>query len=186
MPSYCESAPGHPYHGPYHDDEYGFPTTDDKVLFERLVLEINQAGLSWLTVLKKRDAFQTAFGGFDPNLVAGYGAADRARLLADAGIIRNRLKVNAAIENAMRICAIQAEHGSFAAWLDTHHPLSKDAWVALFRKTFLFTGGEITGEFLMSTGYLPGAHDPDCPVYRRIARANPPWMAQPLNPDQPR
>ena len=163
MPNYCESAPGHPYHGPYHDDEYGFPTTDDRVLFERLVLEINQAGLSWLTVLKKRAAFGHAFDGFDPHTVAGYG--------------------DAAIENARRICALQAEHGSFAAWLDAAHPLSKDAWVALFRKTFLFTGGEITGEFLMSTGYLPGAHDPDCPVYGRIAGVNPPWMAEPLNPN---
>ena len=68
MPGYCESAPGHPFHGPYHDDEYGFPTTDDTVLFERLVLEINQAGLSWLTILKKRDAFRKAFDGFDPHL----------------------------------------------------------------------------------------------------------------------
>ncbi len=181
--SYCETAPGHPYHGPYHDDEYGFPTTDDTVLFERLVLEINQAGLSWLTVLKKRDAFQKAFEGFDPHTVTGYGESDRARLLADAGIIRNRLKVNAAIENARRICAMQAEYGSFAAWLDAHHPLAKFAWIRLFRKTFLFTGSEITGEFLMSTGYLPGAHDPDCRVYRRIARINPPWMAEPLNPN---
>ena len=176
MPSYCESAPGHPYHGPYHDDEYGFPTTDDKVLFERLVLEINQAGLSWLTVLKKRDAFQTAFGGFDPNVVAGYGAADRARLLADAGIIRNRLKVDAAIANARTIRAMRDRQGGFHAWLDAHHPMPKPDWVALFKKTFRFTGGEITGEFLISTGYLPGAHDHNCPTFDRIAQLRPPWM----------
>src|SRR3954468_12866965 len=116
--TYCEAAPGHPWHGPYHDTEYGFPSTDERVLFERLVLEINQAGLSWLTVLKKRAAFSAAFEGFDPAVVAGYGAHQRARLLADAGIIRNRAKVDAAIANAATVIALQAEHGSFAAWID--------------------------------------------------------------------
>ncbi len=177
MSSYCDSAPGHPDHGPYHDSEYGFPVGDDAVLFERLVLEINQAGLSWLTILRKRENFQRAYEGFDPRRVARYGAAERARLLADAGIIRNRLKVDAAIENARRINAIADEFGSFKAWLDAHHPLPKDDWVTLFRRTFRFTGAEITGEFLMSTGYLPGAHSKDCPVHAEIARLNPPWMA---------
>ena len=177
MSGYCESAPGHEFHGPYHDTEYGFPTDDDMVLFERLVLEINQAGLSWLTILKKRNAFRAAFEGFDPKHVAQYGDADRARLLSDASIIRNRLKVNAAIENAKTVCALQASHGSFANWIAQQHPLSKTDWVALFKKTFLFTGGEITGEFLMSTGYLPGAHRQDCPVFTEIAALNPPWMA---------
>ena len=173
--SYCESAPGHPFHGPYHDHEYGFPVTDDAVLFERLVLEINQAGLSWLTVLKKRDAFRTAFEGFDPATVAGYGAAERARLLGDAGIIRNRLKVDAAIANAAIICALIAEFGSFRGWLDAHHPLEHGDWVSLFKQTFRFTGGEITGEFLMSTGYLPGAHIEACPVHAEIAALRPPY-----------
>jgi DNA-3-methyladenine glycosylase I len=99
-----------------------------------------------------------------------------ARLLRDAGIIRNRLKIEAAIENARRVLALRDEHGSFAAWLDAHHPLSKDEWVKLFKKTFRFTGGEITGEFLLSTGYLPGAHERSCPVFARIARLGPPWM----------
>ena len=174
--SYCKTAPGHPWHGPYHDGEYGFPTRDDAVLFERLALEINQAGLSWLTVLKKRAAFFEAFQGFDPKVVAGFDEADRARLLGDARIIRNRLKVAAVMENARRVVAIQSEYGSFASWLDAHHPLPKDDWVRLFRKTFKFMGGEIVGEFLMSTGYLPGAHDPDCPIYARIAALDPPWM----------
>ena len=92
------------------------------------------------------------------------------RLLADAAIIRNRLKVAAAIDNARRIQAIRESHGSFADWLDAHHPRSKAAWVALFKETFRFTGGEIVGEFLMSLGYLPGAHVPSCPVHRRIGR----------------
>ena len=174
--SYCAIAPGHPFHGPYHDTEYGFPVASDDVLFERLVLEINQAGLSWLTILKKRDAFQAAFDDFDIARVAAYDAAERARLLSDAAIIRNRLKVDAAIENARRIVDLGRAHGSFAAWLDANHPLPKDDWVKLFKKTFKFTGGEITGEFLMSTGDLPGAHEPGCPVYDRIARIGPAWM----------
>ncbi len=108
MTTYCDSAPGHPYHGPYHDTEYGFPVTEESILFERLVLEINQAGLSWLTVLKKREAFFAAFESFEVDRIAAYGEADRARLLGDASIIRNRLKVNAAIENAKRVRAMRA------------------------------------------------------------------------------
>jgi DNA-3-methyladenine glycosylase I len=176
MSTYCQFAPGHPFHGPYHENEYGFPLRDDNLLFERLVLEINQAGLSWLTILKKREGFRRAYQNFDLQTVAAYGEEERLRLLNDPEIIRNRLKINAAIENARRILEIQKEHGSFAAWLDHHHPLSKAEWVKLFKKTFRFTGGEIVGEFLMSTGYLPGAHAEDCPVYGRIAALKPPWM----------
>ncbi|MGE3227735.1 MAG: DNA-3-methyladenine glycosylase I [Parvibaculaceae bacterium] len=174
--SYCDAAPGHPFHGPYHEAEYGFPLKGDAALFERLVLEINQAGLSWLTILKKRDAFRAAYAGFDIDKVAAFKAKDRNRLLKDAGIIRNRLKVEAAIENARRLQAIRESHGSFAGWLDAHHPLPKEQWVKLFKQTFRFTGGEIVGEFLMSTGYLPGAHRVDCPVYRTIQRLKPAWM----------
>jgi DNA-3-methyladenine glycosylase I len=174
--SYCTIAPSHPLHGPYHEHEYGFPISDDAALFERLVLEINQAGLSWLTILSKRENFRKAFDEFDLDTVAAYGARERTRLLADAGIIRNRLKVDAAIENAKRLIEIRGNHGSFAAWLDGNHPLEKAAWVKLFKQTFAFTGGEITGEFLLSTGYLPGAHEESCPVYRKIAKLKPPWL----------
>jgi DNA-3-methyladenine glycosylase I len=176
MSGYCDFAPGHPLHGPYHDTEYGFPQHDERVLFERLLLEINQAGLSWETMLRKREGFRRAYDGFDVDRVAAYGEADRARLLADAGIIRNRLKVDAAIHNAGVIRALRASHGGFAGWLDAHHPLDKGGWVKLFRKTFRFTGGEITGEFLMSLGYLPGAHRDTCPAHERIAALRPPWM----------
>jgi DNA-3-methyladenine glycosylase I len=172
---YCLASIGHPYHGPYHDTEYGVPNQDEAVLFERLVLEINQAGLSWLTILKKRDAFRVAYEGFAVDRVAAYGPDDVARLLSNPGIIRNRLKVEAAIENAKRIQALRASHGSFAAWLDAHHPRPKEAWVSLFRKTFRFTGGEITGEFLMSLGYLPGAHGESCPRHGLILALDPPW-----------
>ena len=101
---------------------------------------------------------------------------DLIRLLEDVGIIRNRLKVNAAIVNAQKILELRKEHGSFNGWLDAHHPLSKDEWTKLFRKTFVFTGGEIVNEFLMSTGYLQGAHQKDCPVYKRVASLRPAWM----------
>ena len=174
--TYCHAARGHPHHGPYHDLEYGFPLREEALLFERLVLEINQAGLSWLTILKKRDGFRAAYDGFDVDAVAAYGEKDRARLLSDAGIVRNRLKVDAAIHNAGRIVELRERHGSFAGWLDAHHPRTKPEWVKLFKKTFRFTGGEITGEFLMSTGYLPGAHHPDCRVYQEIARLRPPFL----------
>ena len=177
MSGYCDIAPGHPLHGPYHDHEYGFPQREEAVLFERLLLEINQAGLSWETMLRKRDGFRAAYSGFDVDRVARYGERDRARLLADPGIIRNRLKVEAAIHNVQVIQQLRDTHGGFAAWLDAHHPLPKAEWVKLFKKTFRFTGGEITGEFLMSLGYLPGAHRQDCPAYRRAAKQRPPWMA---------
>jgi DNA-3-methyladenine glycosylase I len=175
MASYCEIAPGHLFHGPYHDTEYGFPVRDDDRLFERLVLEINQAGLSWLTILRKRDAFREAFADFSLEKVARFDARRKARLLENAGIIRNRLKIDAAIENAKRILALRKSHGSFAQWLDAHHPREKAEWVKLFKQTFVFTGGEITGSFLLSTGYLDGAHEPSCPVYRRVLAAKPPW-----------
>lgn len=178
MSSYCDFAPGHPVHGPYHDLEYGFPVEDDAVLFERLILEINQAGLSWEIILKKREGFRRAYAQFDLDAVAGFDEDDRARLLADAGIIRNRLKVNAAIENARRLVEIRDEFGSFAAWLDHHHPRSRSDWVKLFKKNFRFVGGEIVGEFLMSTGYLPGAHSDQCPVFAEILEAEPPWSRQ--------
>lgn len=173
--SYCHHAAGHPDHGPYHDLEYGFPRTEDAELFERLVLEINQAGLSWLTILRKREGFRAAYDGFDVDVVAAYGEADRERLLADPGIIRNRLKVDAAIHNAARIRDLRDTFGSFSAWLDHHHPLEKSEWVKLFKKNFRFTGGEITGEFLISLGYLPGAHVEECPAWDRVLAADPPW-----------
>jgi DNA-3-methyladenine glycosylase I len=192
MSSYCDLAPGHEWHGPYHDAEYGFPLRGDAELFERLILEINQAGLSWLTILKKREAFRHAYRGFDPAVVARFGARDVRRLMADAGIIRNRLKIEAAIANAKSVLALGQSHGSFAGWLDencfvgataqrrkgakTLRP--REEWVNLFKRTFRFTGGEIVGEFLLSTGYLPGAHREGCPVYSRVLAARPPYQGE--------
>ena len=146
----------------YHDEEYGAPLAKDNDFFERLVLEINQAGLSWLTVLKKREAFNDAFDRFDVDLVAAYADQDRHRLLNDSGIIRNRAKIDATIHNAKVFKQIRRDCGSFKAWLDSQEYSRLDQWVALFIKTFPFMGPEIVGEFLMSTSYLPIQHEPQC------------------------
>jgi len=180
MNLYCEYCLTHPedtFNHSYHNTLYGFPIQSDNELFERLALEINQAGLSWITILKKAESFQRAYLGFDIEKIAAFGDEDRARLLADAGIIRNRLKINAAIENAKRILELRVEYGSFKNWLDAHNQLNRDEWTKLFKKTFVFTGGEIVNEFLMSSGYLPGAHDKDCPIYSIIAELKPAWMS---------
>ena len=173
---YCNSHPEDTFNKTYHDTQYGFPLKNDNLLFERLILEINQAGLSWITILKKADNFRKAYDGFDIDKVANYGEIDRLRLLADASIIRNRLKVNAAIVNAQRIQELRKEYGSFKGWLDANRKLTKDEWIKLFKKTFVFTGGEIVNEFLISTGYIAGAHDESCPIYKKVASLRPAWM----------
>ena len=175
--AYCASLPSGDPNKTYHDTSYGFPIVDDPGLFCRLILEINPAGLSWTTVLKKQENFIKAYDGFDIDTIAAYGDTDRQRLLADAGIIRNRLKVNAAIENAKRLQGIRTSHGSFHNWLSAHHPLDKPGWLKLFKQNFVFVGGEIVGEFLMSTGWLPGAHIAGCPAGDRAAAAGAPWFS---------
>ncbi|MBT3553060.1 MAG: DNA-3-methyladenine glycosylase I [Rhodospirillaceae bacterium] len=177
MSSYCDKAPGHQFHGPYHDTEYGYPVTDESVLFERLTLEIFQAGLSWLIILKKREGFKIAFENFNIDRVAGFDADDIERLIKDASIIRNRRKIEATVENARKIVFIRESHGSFANWIEAHAPKNKGEWVKLFRQNFKFVGGEIVGEFLMSIGYLPGAHRENCPIFEKIATHNPSWLA---------
>ena len=162
-------------HRLYHDYHYGFPIKDDNELFCRLVLEINQAGLSWATILKKQETFRKAYHNFNIKEVANYKEEDIQRLLNDTGIIRNKLKVNAAIENAKTILILQKEFGSFKNWLDGQHPKTKTEWTMLFKKTFKFTGGEIVNEFLMSTGYLPGAHEAECAIYKTVIKAKPLW-----------
>lgn len=173
---YCKDLPSSNVHKEYHDHHYGFPIEDDNELFGRLILEINQAGLSWETILKKQQNFRLAYNNFHIHTIANYGDGDLDRLLNDAGIIRNRLKVNAAIFNAQKILEITEEYGTFKSWLDNHHPKSKDEWTKLFRKTFKFVGGEIVNEFLMSTGYLEGAHDENCPIFNKIIEVNPKWL----------
>ena len=158
----------------YHDEEWGVPVHDDVELFERLALESFQAGLSWSTILRKRDRFREAFRGFDPAVVAGFGDADRERLMADAGIVRNRAKIDATIDNARALLATAAEHGSFDRYLATMVPppparlaatvstgqipattpasdrLSKD----LKRRGFQFVGSTIVYAFMQSVGLV--------------------------------
>jgi DNA-3-methyladenine glycosylase I len=177
--SYCsfvQDLPPDNVHRIYHDTEYGMPVTDDSALFELLLLEINQAGLSWNTILNKRENFRRAYDQYQITVIAGYGDTDKERLLRDAGIIRNRKKVEAAIHNAGVVLKLQKEYGSFHQWLQTNHPKTHAEWTSLFRKTFRFTGPEIVNEFLMSAGYLPGAHWPGCPVYPVMVKTNPPFL----------
>lgn len=162
-------------HKNYHDFHYGFPIHDDNELFGRLIMEINQAGLSWETILKKEHGFRKAYSNFNIKKVAAYTEKDRERLLADARIIRNRLKINAAIENAKAILQLQKQFGSFEKWLEHHHPKTREEWIKLFNQTFRFTGGEIVNEFLMSTGFLPGAHAEDCKIHKKILKQKPMW-----------
>jgi DNA-3-methyladenine glycosylase I len=165
-------------HKKYHDHHYGFPIHDDDELFGRLVMEINQAGLSWETILKKEEGFRAAYDNFDIKKVASYTEEDRERLLNDSEIIRNKLKVNAAIENAKTILELQKEFGSFEKWLEHHHPKTLQEWMKIFKKTFKFTGGEIVNEFLMSIGFLKGAHEESCWVNREIIQHKPMWKKE--------
>ncbi|MCF7866420.1 DNA-3-methyladenine glycosylase I [Candidatus Woesearchaeota archaeon] len=165
MKSYCSYARNRDdHHKEHHDTEHGVPAKDDDDLFRRLMLEISQAGLSFDTILKKKKTIHKAFPSVKK--VAKYEEKEILELMQNPGIIRNKLKINAAIYNAKKIIELQKEHGSFKKWLDKQECRNKEEWVKLFKKNFKFTGGEITNEFLMSTNYLPGAHDDDCYMKR--------------------
>jgi DNA-3-methyladenine glycosylase I len=158
----------------YHDDEWGVPVHDDVELFERLALESFQAGLSWSTILRKREAFRSAFEGFDPAVVARYDGEDRARLMADAGIVRNRAKIDATVGNAIGLLATAGEFGSFDAYLASIVPapprrLSPEATMGsipattpvsdmlsadLRRRGFRFVGSTIVYAFMQSVGLV--------------------------------
>ena len=176
MSSYCKLAKNNILDKQYHDNEYGYPSNNDSVLFERLSLEIMQAGLSWSLILQKRNSIRRAFSNFNIIEVARYDNEDINRLLKDKNIIRNKLKILSIIENAKRLELIAKQHLSFHCWINSNHPLKRDAWVQLFKNTFKFTGREITGEFLISTGFLPGAHSKECRVFTKIKTLQPPWM----------
>ncbi len=159
----------------YHDTEYGFALCADDELFERLVLEINQAGLSWKTILKKRSYFRNAYASFSIVKVAVFDEKKKTQLLKDEGIIRNSLTIRAAIYNARVILKLQETHDSFSEWLYAQNCVTLTQWVTLFRKTFTFTGAEITKEFLRSTGYVEGAHEKNCSIYHKVLQTNPYW-----------
>jgi DNA-3-methyladenine glycosylase I len=169
--SYCErvlSLSDKNVHKIYHDTQYGFAIKSDDELFGRLILEINQAGLSWDTILNKQVNFRRAYSNFSIEKIANYSSEDVERLLGDAGIIRNNLKIRAAIFNAVRIKEMQIEYGSFQEWLEKNKRLKLEGWVKLFKQNFKFTGGEITKEFLRSTGVIRGAHVSSCPIAAKI------------------
>jgi DNA-3-methyladenine glycosylase I len=173
----------------YHDGEWGVPLHDDRRLFEFLVLEGAQAGLSWFTILRKREAYRKAFGGFDPARVARYGARDVRRLLADAGIVRNRLKIESAIANARAFLAVQREFGSFDRYIwgfvdgkpivnrrrSLRHipprtPLSDLISKDLKRRGFRFVGSTIVYSHMQATGMV-NDHLVTCFRWRAVGRA---------------
>ncbi len=163
--SYCsfvEQLPLDNVHRVYHDHHYGVPIDSDDELFGRLILEINQAGLSWETILKKEQGFRLAYDQFSISKIATYDEQKVSELMNNPAIIRNRLKINAAIFNAQKILEIQKDFGSFKTWLDSQDLTEINDWVKLFKKHFKFVGGEIVNEFLMSTAYIPGAHSEQC------------------------
>lgn len=179
--SYCQAVGSgnlSDLHKDYHDKEYGFPAKSDNELFGRMILEINQAGLSWDTILKKKQSIKEAYAHFNINKVATFDEVDIERLLQNSGIIRMKLKIEAAIYNAQKIKEIQGSHGSFKNWLDLEYPKEHAEWAKLFKKTFKFMGKEITKEFIMGTGYMKGAHDENCPILLEIVKQNPKWSEE--------
>jgi len=176
--SYCDFARNLPednLHRIYHDTQYGFPISSDNELFGRLILEINQAGLSWEIILNKQDNFRKAFSGFDIQKIANYQHYESKKLLENRGIVRNKLKIEAIIYNAKKVVKLQEKHGSFKQWLDQYNSLNLNSWIRIFKQEFKFTGKEITNEFLISTGYLPGAHIKECVIQQFVIQENPIW-----------
>lgn len=186
MPVRCPWAENSPLEMAYHDEEWGVPVHDDRRLFEFLVLEGAQAGLSWATILGKRQRYRALFDGFDPCKVAGYSARRVERLLSDPGIVRNRLKVESAVTNARAFLRIQEEHGSFDEWLwrfvdgqpvqnnwrrkeqvPISTPVSDDLSRALRRRGFRFVGATICYAFMQAVG-LVNDHLAECFRHRQL------------------
>jgi DNA-3-methyladenine glycosylase I len=186
-PTRCRWAGTDPLYVRYHDEEWGVPKTDDRALFEKLVLEGFQSGLSWITILRKRDNFRKAFHGFDAARIARYGDRDKARLMADAGIVRNRLKIEATIDNARALLKLQ-ERTSLGAFIwdlaggkpqiNSHRtfksipaetPTSKAMSKALKMEGFRFVGATTVYAFMQSNGMV-NDHLVDCLSYASCAR----------------
>jgi DNA-3-methyladenine glycosylase I len=185
MPNRCGWARGGPLEIAYHDREWGVPSRDDRHLFEMLILEGAQAGLSWSTILRKRENYRKAFAGFDPTRVARFDARKRAALLRDPGIVRNRLKIEATVINARQVLAVQEEHGSLAAylWQFVDGEPVVNAWKtlravpaesaesramsrALLARGFRFVGPTICYAFMQATGMV-NDHITTCFRYSR-------------------
>ena len=182
----CAWCGDDPLYQAYHDTEWGVPLHDDRALFELLTLEGAQAGLSWITVLRKRETYRQAFAGFDPAVVATFTGADQATLMLNPGIVRNRLKISSTIDNARAFLAIQAEFGSFDAWLwqfvdgqpihnslrsladaQASTPLSDALSKALKKRGFRFVGSTICYAFMQAAG-LVNDHTTDCFRHREV------------------
>ena len=191
MPTRCAWANGGPLEIEYHDTEWGIPSRDDRHLFEMLILEGAQAGLSWSTILRKREKYRKAFAGFDPIKVARFDARKRAALMRDPGIVRNRLKIEATVANARQVLAVQEEHGSLAdyLWQFVDGRPIVNAWTAmgqvpaetaasramskaLIKRGFRFVGPTICYAFMQATGMV-NDHVTTCFRYstRRSRRA---------------
>jgi DNA-3-methyladenine glycosylase I len=187
-PVRCAWSEGNPRMTAYHDEEWGVPVHDDRLLFEFLVLEGAQAGLSWDTILRKRDGYRAAFADFDPAVVAGYGVADIERLVADAAIVRNRLKIGSTVGNARAFLAVQDEFGSFDAYiwrfvdgtpvqnawremaqLPASTPLSEQLSEDLKRRGFRFVGATICYAHMQATGMV-NDHTVECFRHAEVAR----------------
>jgi DNA-3-methyladenine glycosylase I len=174
--SFCQHQPIDSLHRSYHDFHYGFPLACDNALFGRLILEINQAGLTWETILRKEQHYREAFDGFCVSKIAKYDEEKIKELMLNPGIVRNKKKIESVVHNAKQVIQIQQQTGSFQAWLVEKGELSLEEWVMVFKKEFKFVGREIVVEFLMSSGYLKGAHDKTCPVYDEILNLEPNWL----------
>ncbi|WP_432822828.1 DNA-3-methyladenine glycosylase I [Trichloromonas sp.] len=189
MKQRCAWCGSDPLYLSYHDKEWGVPVHDDRLLFEFLVLEGAQAGLSWLTILKKRDNYRRAFHGFDPQRVARYSDADLQRLLADSGIVRNRLKIESAVKNARGVLALQQEFGSFDAylWRYVEHQPRQNEWRSLAelpartaesdamskdlkKRGFNFVGPTICYAFMQAVGMV-NDHVVDCFRHAELKQA---------------
>ncbi|HEX7212912.1 MAG TPA: DNA-3-methyladenine glycosylase I [Methylomirabilota bacterium] len=190
MPNRCAWANGGPLEIEYHDTEWGVPSRDDRHLFEMLVLEGAQAGLSWSTILRKRENYRRAFAGFDPVRVARFDARRRAALMRDPGIVRNRLKIDATVTNARQVLAVQEEQGSLATylWQFVDGRPVRNAWTkmgqvpaetaqsramsrALLARGFRFVGPTICYAFMQATGMVDD-HITTC--FRYSTRRSPP------------
>ena len=165
---YCNGLPKNDMHRIYHDEVYGRKCRDDQELFGRLILEINQAGLSWSTILKKSESIRSAYANFNIQQIAGFDEAKINALMNDKGIIRHRGKIQAIIHNAQQILTIKQQYRSFFHWIEEKGEITLDEWIKVFKKSFKFVGKEIVKEFLMGTGFIEGAHEPTCPMYTKL------------------
>ena len=165
---YCNDLDENNIHRIYHDEVYGQKCRDDQELFGRLILEINQAGLSWSTILKKSESIRSAYANFNIEQIAAFDETKINTLMNDTGIIRHRGKIEAIIHNAQRIVKIQQQYLSFFHWIEEKGEITLEEWIKVFKKSFKFVGKEIVKEFLMGAGFIEGAHESTCPMYKKL------------------